>query len=157
MLRVLVLILVFLGAGAVYAHYFVCPCVVVPGGPLRGAVIEAPVTDWAIANDRDQAPLCQIEVNGTVTYSLNVNCMSHEGKLYISCSLCENKTWAAIVKERPAGRVKVAGKVYKVNFARVEDDALKDAVWRTRLQKVDAEDKNAPRPDGWWTFNLTSR
>ncbi len=157
MLRVLLLIAIFIGAGAAYTHYFVCPCETLPGGPLSGPVIDDPVDDWSIANDREQAPLCQIEVDGGYTYSLNVNCMSHEGKLYISCSRCADKNWARIVRERPAGRIRVAGRVYNVNFSRVEDDALKDLVWQARLQKIDADDKNAPRPGGWWTFNLTSR
>lgn len=157
MLRVLLWVTILLGAGAVYAHYFLCPCVVIPGGPLSGPVIADPVDDWSLANDAAQVPLCQIEVDGGYRYSLNVNCMAHDKKLYISCSQCADKTWAGIVRDRPEGRLRMAGQVHEVTFTRVDDDALKDEVWRARLEKTNAEDKQAPRPDGWWTFNAASR
>ncbi len=157
MLRVLLLILILVGAGAAYTHYIVCPCEVIPGGPLSGPVIDDPVDDWSIANDRAQVPLCQVEVPGTYTYSINVNCMAYGGQLYVSCSACANKVWSGIALERPQMRIRMAGKVYPVTFTRIEDPALKDEVWRARLEKIDAPDKNAPRPDGWWTFNVVSR
>ena len=157
MLRVLLLILIFLGAGAAYTHYVVCPCEVIPGGPLSGPVIDEPVDDWSIANDRATVPLCQVEVNGSYVYSINVNCMAHEGKLYVSCSQCATKTWSGIALEKPNMRIRVAGRVYPVTFTRIDDPDLKDQVWRTRLEKIEAEDKSAPRPEGWWTFNVASR
>ena len=157
MVRVLLLILIFVGAGAAYTHYFVCPCEVIPGGPLSGPVIDEPVDDWSIANDRAQVPLCQVEVNGGYTYSINVNCMAYEGKLYVSCSQCANKTWSGIALEKPDMRIRVAGRIYPVRFTRIDDPDLKDKVWRARLEKIDAEDKDAPRPEGWWTFNVASR
>jgi len=137
--------------GAAYTHYFVCPCNVWPGGPLAGTLNEGQVDDWSFAND---VPLCQLEVNGGYTYSINVNCMASEGKLYISCSGCSEKRWAAIALENPKGRMRLNDNVYDVLLTRIDDPALKDQVWQARLQKLGRE--SAPRPEGWWTFNATS-
>lgn len=138
--------------GVAYTHYFVCPCNVWPGGPLAGTLKVGQVDDWSFTNE---VPLCQLEVNGGYTYSINVNCMSSERRLYISCSGCAEKTWAGIALENPDARMRLDDLLYDVSLTRVEDDDLLDQVWQARLKKIGAEP--ALRPDGWWTFNAVSR
>lgn len=133
-------------------HYFACPCGYVFGGPLSGNVATAAVDDWSFAND---VPLCQVEVHGWYTYSINVNCMSYDQDLYVSCSACEGKTWSGIALAAPNGRIRLDKTVYPVTMTRIDDPALKDAVWEMRLAKIGAAKK--PRPDGWWTFKMEPR
>ena len=56
----------------------------------------------------------------------------------------------------PAGRVRIGDAVHPVNLARVTEPAELDAAWEARGTKLGEEDK-APRPEGWWTFELSSR
>ena len=151
-MRIVLGLIAIVVLGVAYTHYFVCPCNVWPGGPLAGTLNEEQVDDWSFAND---VPLCQLEVNGSYTYSINVNCMASAGKLYISCSGCSEKRWAAIALENPEGRMRLNDDVYDVLLTRIDDPALKDQVWQARLAKIGADP--APRPDGWWTFNAVSR
>jgi hypothetical protein len=111
------------------------------------------VSDWSFAND---VPLCQLEVPAPVPYSINLNCMSSNGQLYISCSSCAGKRWSSIASSRPAARIRMRDDVYPVTLTRVTDPALLDEVWQARARKVQ-RDQGGPRPEAWWTFQLVSR
>jgi hypothetical protein len=124
-----------------------------PGGILFGRVVREPIRDWSFAN---RAPLCQLEVDSLLPHSINLNCMSTGGELYISCSNCAGKHWSAVALTHPNGRVRVDGRVYPVTLTRVEDPATLDAAWQARAQKTGSS-ATAPRPEGWWSFHLVSR
>jgi hypothetical protein len=132
---------------------YVCPCDRSPGGYLFGREVSEPMTDWSIAN---QVPLCQLQVGGALPHSINLNCMSSGGKLYVSCSSCEGKRWSAIALSNPRGRIRMNGLVYPVTMTRVEDAAALDEVWRARAQKLGGGD-GSPRPEAWWSFQMVSR
>ena len=139
-------------AGALI-FWFSCPCDRLPGGPLQGETVTAPVSNWSFAND---APLCQIQVAAMIPWSVNLNCMSEGGKLYLSCSRCEGKFWSSTALENANGYIGISGKVYPVSMIRVLDPETLDIAWRSRGQKV-GRGQGVPRPKHWWSFNLTSR
>lgn len=130
----------------------VCPCGPTPGAYLFGAEPEAPVTDWSFVNDE---PLCQVEVTTWRPHSINLNCMSTpDGQLYVSCSNCASKSWSQTAVSNGEGRIRVGDIVYPVALRRVLDEAELDLAWATRAAKLKRD--ASPRPDHWWSFNLTS-
>ena len=141
----------------------ICPCERTPGGFLFGERVEAPVSDWAIANEQ---PLCQIQIwSGIRPHSINLNCMAaSDGKLYLSCSDCESKYWANVVGEQAGGKLRLGMNVYPVSFERVEDPHELDRAWLARAMKLQllanvsnpASTAATMRPEGWWSFNVTS-
>ena len=140
-----------LGLGLTF--WFVCPCEVVPGGSLAGEMASDPVSDWSFVNDE---PLCQVEVDIGLPWSINLNCMSTEGQLYVSCSRCAGKTWSQAALDDPDGYIRVGPTVYPVTLTRLTEPAMLDVAWAARSAKLNRTD-NAPRPDHWWSFQLTSR
>lgn len=135
--------------------FFSCPCERVPGGYLLGEVVEEEVMDWSFANE---VPLCQVQIRaGILPHSINLNCMSDTtGELYFSCSSCDGKRWSSAVLSEPAGRLKLNDKVYPVFINRVTDERQLDRAWVARITKLGAP-SDAPRPDHWWSFQVTSR
>lgn len=138
---------------AAAAFWFVCPCEQMPGGPLAGERAPAPVADWSFVND---VGLCQVEVDRGMPWSVNLNCMSSSGALYISCSRCAGKGWSSAALEDPLGYIRVRETVYPVRFTRLIDGAALDLAWQARARKLGLED-GTPRPDHWWSFQLESR
>jgi hypothetical protein len=141
-----------LGVG-VAIYYYVCPCNRLPGGWLFGKHVSEPIDDWSFAND---VPLCQVEVRGWLTHSVNVNCMSSNGALFVSCASCEGKRWSTMALANPNGRIRLNTTVYPVTFRRVEDAAVLDEAWRARERKM-GRPEDTPRAAGWWSFKLESR
>jgi hypothetical protein len=156
MFRFLMIVAILAMGGAVGSFMFACPCGMAPGGPLRGEAHMDPVGDWSFANE---APLCQIEIPSSIPYSINVNCMSANGALYVSCSLCAGKTWSGIVQKNPRGRVRIGSSVYAISFARIEGEEQLDAVWTARALKLVAMGQTniGERPNHWWSFELKSQ
>lgn len=129
------------------------PCGPIPGGRLSGTEATTPPDDWSIA---DGVPRCAVEVRPDSPHSVTVNCMSWQGRLFVSCSECEPKTWSSYALQDPRGRVRVGDAVYPVSLKRIEDPAELDAVWQARAQKI-GDEEAGPRPSEWWTFELSAR
>ena len=149
-------VLTSLGAIAVVAglgYFFYCPCDRTPGGWLLGETVAEPVSDWSFVN---AVPLCQIQVGSWLPHSVNLNCMSSEGKLYLSCARCDGKFWSTVALEIPEARIRMAGKVYPVKVSRVEDSRTLDEAWIARAAKL-GRPLDTPRADGWWSFRVESR
>ena len=106
----------------------VCPCERTPGGFLFGAAADGPVDDWSFANE---VPLCQLQIYaGIRPHSINLNCMSTPaGELYLSCSVCEQKYWAARVDANESAVMRLDGVTYPVVLNRVEEPTRMDAAW----------------------------
>jgi hypothetical protein len=133
--------------------WFECPCDRLPGGPLKGAGVEEAVTDWSFAN---QAPLCQLQVDALIPWSVNLNCMADQGVLYISCARCQSKYWSSTVLKTPEGYIGIANKVYPVSIERVMDPLELDRAWRARALKV-GRGNDMPRAGHWWSFRAASK
>ncbi|MAU05777.1 MAG: hypothetical protein NZ837_15070 [Gammaproteobacteria bacterium] len=142
----------------------ICPCDRTPGGFLFGDDSDGQVNDWSFANDVE---LCQLQIyDGIRPHSINLNCMATpEGEMYLSCSVCDTKYWAARVGENERGVMRLDGVVYPVYLNRITDSATMDQAWQARVTKLQihggpgnpAPPTNAPRADRWWTFQVTSR
>ncbi len=143
----------------------VCPCERMPGGFLFGEAANDPVTDWNFANE---VPLCQLQIYaGIRPHSINLNCMSTPaGELFLSCSVCDTKYWAARVEEDEPGVMRLNGVTYPVFLNREQDPARMDQAWIARITKLQSfgggpnnptPDPSALRPDHWWTFHVQSR
>ncbi len=141
----------------------ICPCERTPGGFLFGERVDAPVSNWSMAND---VPLCQIQIwAGIRPHSINLNCMAaDDGKLYLSCSDCETKYWSNVVGLQDIGKLRLGEDVYPVQFSRVLEAAELDRAWSARMAKLQAlasasnpaPTSSAPRPEEWWSFNVSS-
>lgn len=141
--------------GALAGYLSLCPCGRLPGAWLMGESASGAVADWSFVNDREVAPLCQVQITTWRPHSINLNCMSAGGELFVSCSNCATKNWSQNALEFPDGHLRAGGIVYPVTFIRLTDPAALDVAWQARLQKIGSEDR--PRPDHWWSFQLTSR
>ena len=82
----------------------VCPCALIPGGMLFGESVETPISNWN-STTANQENLCQLQIwAGIRPHSINLNCMATpEGELFLSCSVCDRKYWAARVEARAEG------------------------------------------------------
>lgn len=156
--------LVLIGVVALTIWTTRCPCETMPGFMLFGDAQHAPVTDWTFAND---VPFCQIQVSAYgVPHAINLNCFATpEGQLYLSCSVCARKFWAAHVGPSAHAWLRLSGRVYPVILSRVTDPVVMDQVWEARVKKVmvyggqpynPKPKPGAKRPDTWWTFHVTS-
>src|SRR5689334_18506732 len=96
-------VLVLVVAGAATVLTVRCPCDTFPGLMLLGDVQPEPVRNWSFAND---VPLCQIQVSAYgVPHAVNLNCFATpDGELYLSCSVCTRKFWAAHVAANEPAR-----------------------------------------------------
>ena len=140
---------------ATIGYLGMCPCGPLPGAWLWGDDAEGPIEDWSFVNDRDLTPLCQVQITTWRPHSINLNCMSFGGELFVSCSQCAGKTWSTNALSHPAGHIRAAGTVYPVTLKRVKGAERLDSIWEARLQKIQGEAQ--PRPDHWWSFQLVSR
>ena len=154
-LRTLGLVILLVAIGLAATYWFVCPCETIPGGPLAGEEVTQPVRDWSFVNDIGAVPLCQIQVDFPIPRSMNVNCMSTGGELFVSCSRCADKQWAARALEHPDGFIRAVGRVYPITYQRVTDESQLDTIWAARFTKLGREP--SPRPGHWWGFRLSSR
>lgn len=149
--------LVALGVVAALIYYVsACPCDRIPGVALWGEEVVEPVSDWTFANDTG---LCQLQVsNGVLPQSLNLNCMSGDGDLFVSCAQCDGKRWSTTALAHPNGRVKIGDRVYPVVLTRLTDSNALDAAWLARAIKLRNLGRDTPnqRPDHWWSFQLSS-
>ena len=154
-MKLTLLIIVGLLVIALVAFTNVCPCGPVPGAWLMGDEPAGPVTDWSFVNDREIAPLCQVQITTWRPHSINLNCMSDSGKLYISCSNCAEKNWSNNALSYPAGYLRAGKTVYPVQLRRLTSPEELDVAWAARLAKIRQDP--SPRPAHWWSFELTSR
>lgn len=145
-----------------------CPCALTPGGLLFGEVVDQPVLNWneTTANEEN---LCQIQIwAGIRPHSINLNCMATpEGELFLSCSVCDRKYWAARVGKDEEAVLRLGKLLYPVYLNREQDPEVMDKAFRarvTKLQYTDIETMVTPRPpldqerfDHWWTFRVNYR
>jgi len=139
-----IVLLSLLVAGAIYYLSF-CPCGPVPGAWLFGDPPDSAVDDWSFVNDREAVPLCQLQVTTWRPHSINLNCMSSDSELYVSCSNCAEKRWSQDALTHPEAHIRAGSIVYPVILQRITDAAGLDEAWSARLRKINRE--ASPRPD----------
>lgn len=82
------------------------PFLVLPGGALRGEVVNEPVSDWSFADDA----FIDLETRPDDPYSVELNYVVKDGQLYIDPA--EGKRWLEHIRADPRVRVRFGGKVY---------------------------------------------
>ena len=136
------------------SHLFCSVSLRTPPGrlPVRAAA-DGPVDDWSFANE---VPLCQLQIYaGIRPHSINLNCMSTPaGELYLSCSVCEQKYWAARVDANESAVMRLDGVTYPVVLNRVRsppdgcrlecEDHQTAKLWRRTLQSDTGPGRAAP-------------
>jgi len=82
------------------------PAFMLPGGALRGEVVEDPPDDWSFVTDS----FVDLEVRPSDPYSVELNYIVKEGKLYIDPA--EGRRWLDYIREDDRVRVRFSGKIY---------------------------------------------
>lgn len=114
------------------------PFAMIPGGALRGEVVETPVSDWSFAQDR----FVDLEVRPSDPYSVELNYTVRDGRLYIDPA--EGRRWLTYIREDPRVRVRFDGKVYSARATRVDDPEEKSGMDESRI--IYRLDGTAPAP-----------
>ena len=91
--------------------YLACggPMLVFPGGALSGEVVTEPIEDWSFVSDE---PFVDLETTPDDPYSVQLNYILREGKLYIDPA--EGRTWFEHLKEDLNVRIRFGDKIYPV-------------------------------------------
>ena len=128
-------------------------CGPVPGGRLGGEVAPVPA-DWSGTLGGDRA-FCEIESRPSDPHSIQLECFTHEGRLYAQShrwALADwwpVESWAEIWLEHPDVRVRIDDRIFEVRAVRVTDAALRTAILNERGYE--------PVPDGIVLFRFESR
>ena len=76
-----------------------------------------------------------MEVQGFVPWSVNLNCMASDKRLFVSCARCEGKYWSEVALKIPRARIAIGSQIYPVILRRVVEEAELDAAWAARAEK----------------------
>ena len=140
--------------GLLMTYILRCPCERMPGTVLSGIEVTDSVSDWSFVN---RERLCQIEVQGLIPWSVNLNCMADkDGSLFVSCSRCDGKYWSGRALANPNARIRVGKDIYPVTLSRVVQTERLDHAWRVRASKIGIGAEQV-RPNHWWSFAVVSR
>lgn len=123
-----------LGAGALYVRLFAGgPVGPVPGGWLRGEIVEEPVADWSFAR------LARIRVESRarlLPHSTTPWFIVHEGRLHLLLTDLLHGGLMERLGEDPRIHVEVDGKIFEQRAIRVEDPAEVARLVRPGLRKL---------------------
>ena len=111
-----------------------------PGLWLSGELVTTPVMDWSFAN---QVQNVQLQTNTWygIPHSVNINCVSYMGQLYLDSFYAAGMTyphgrsWNENVARDPHVRIRIGNKLYDRTLVLVTDPALKEAVDDAKLKK----------------------
>jgi hypothetical protein len=139
------------GVVVLAARYSDGPLGPLPGGMLEsGPFVTQPVADWTFATDVEEIEM-QLDVQSK---SRTTWVIVEDGKAYIPAAAAfpPGKTWHRVALEDGRAVLRIDGRRYPVQLAKVDDLAVQAAV-----RKV-AEAKYPSRPAGEiWLFSVTSR
>ncbi len=82
------------------------PFLVIPGGELKGEIVNEPVTDWSFVTDL----FADLETRPDDPYSVELNYIIKDGTLYIDPA--EGRRWLDHIRADPRVRVRFGGKIY---------------------------------------------
>ena len=107
-------------------------CGPIPGGALDGTAAVVP-SDWKSVLGGDHA-LCEIESRPADPHSIQLDCFTYEGSLYVQshrwaqASWWPVKSWAVVWLEHPDVRVRIGDSLYDLKAARVSAGPERDAI-----------------------------
>ena len=111
-------------------------CGPIPGGALDGQAATVPA-DWLAVMGGDRA-LCEIESRPSDPHSIQLECFTYEGSLYVQshrwaqASWWPVKSWAVVWLEHPDVRVRIGDSLYDLKATQVSAGTERDAVLRLR-------------------------
>ena len=107
-----------------------------PGLWLRGKVVTAPVSDWSFT---DRIPNIKLQTESwyELPHSVTINCLSYDGRLYVSSVLPAGirRTWNENVMRDPHVRIQIGNNLYDRSLSLVTDSAEEQAVLQARSPK----------------------
>ncbi len=130
----------------------------IPGGRLRGTVVEPPPVEWSGV---EAVRTAQLETRPDDPHSINIWTGVVEGRLYVTSSLIRGpddpneRDWVRHVLEDPRVRLRIDGRIYELTAVRVEDPARVEAVRSAMIAKYDVEPD--AHSDAAWVFRLEPR
>ncbi len=111
---------------------FVLACGPIPGGSLDGDAGTVP-SDWNAVMGADHA-LCEIESRPADPHSIQLDCFTYEGALYVQshrwvkASWWPVKSWASVWIEHPDVRVRIGDALYDLKAMPVSAGPERDAI-----------------------------
>lgn len=151
LIRIVAAFALLAGAVVLSARYADGPLGPFPGGPLAsGPFVTQQVDDWGFATGVEEIEL-QLDAQ---TRSRTTWVLVHDGKAYIpaAAGFPPGKTWHRVALEDGRAVLRIDGKRYPVQLAKVDDAAVQAAV------RAVAEKKYPSRPAGEiWLFSVASR
>ena len=107
-----------------------------PGLWLKGNVVTTPVTDWSFT---DQVPNIKLQTESWygLPHSVTIDCVSYDGRLYVSSVLPAGTqhAWNENAMRDPHVRIKIGNDVYDRTLSLVTDPAEQHAVLQARSKK----------------------
>jgi len=126
----------------------------VPGGPMTGARVAEPVTDWGFVAERDTV---ELQVNPQAPRSITTWVVVYEGQPYIPSGFGARKTWTKQLVADGRAVLRVDGKLYERQAVRVTDEALLEELRAVLIAKYDLDPEgNFSGPETWF-FRLDPR
>lgn len=107
---------------------------------LNGELATTPVTDWSFT-DKIQNVQLQTNTWYGIPHSVNINCVSYKGQLYLDSFYAagltypHGRSWNENVARDPHVRIRVGNKLYDRTLVVVTDPALQEAVDEVKLKK----------------------
>ena len=108
----------------------------IPGGRLRGELVEEAVVNWSFAASEQTL---QLETRPGDPHSVTAWFVSLGSELYVPSRDPEEKQWVRNVNEDPRVRLRIAGKLYPRSAARVSDRAELERVFTLLIDKYSLE------------------
>ncbi len=130
----------------------------IPGGRLKGEVVDPPPDDWT---EYAAVETAQLETRPDDPHSINIWLGVVDGRLYVTTSLIRGpddpneRDWVRHVAADPRVRLRVDGRVYELNAVRVESPETIEAVRRAMIAKYDVEPD--AHSDAAWVYRLNPR
>jgi hypothetical protein len=129
----------------------------IAGGPLRrGQLIPSPVDDWSFVSRMGEVELQLVNPPRSRTTWIVV----HDHQAYIPCGFLDVPLWKQWPHEAMRdGRaiVRIAGKRYPVQLARVDDPELQITLGKLVADKYELRGEQALDPHSVWFFRLDPR
>jgi hypothetical protein len=156
LLRIVAVLALLVGALFLGARYHDGPLGPIPGGPLEaGALVSEPVADWSFAKDVGEVELqLDSQSRSRITWIL----VDGE-QAYVPCSLGfpPGKSWHEDAVKDGRAILRIDGKRYPVELAKLEDAAARQLDGVLRAEAERKYGRPPPSDAGVWIFRVDSR
>ncbi len=127
-----------------------------PGLWLSGEVVTERVDDWSFTQDIDEI-FVETRPWWIVRHSTTIWCVELGGELYVGSYGDEKKTWEKNLARKSHSRLRIDGKIYRVDIAPVTDPdqtAALDAAYNQKYDMAEVFGDDLPR---WWFYHVEQR